>query len=135
MSRPHYDWWCNATRMIRNYPARKAEHDDLVSQSVTADMSGMPHSGGAGRSTEAAALHQMAPAKQAEYDAVRKAIEITEMLPNGELRIRLIRRIYWGEKKQPIHRAVGSLNIAEATGWRWHSGFVKLVGECFGYIV
>ena len=63
MSCPHYDWWTNATRMIRNYPARKQEHEALTAQNVTADLSGMPHgSGGAGRSTEIAALREMAPA-------------------------------------------------------------------------
>ena len=136
MSRPHYDWWCNATRMIRNYPARKAEHDELTAQNVTANMSGMPGGGGgASRTTELSALREMAPAKQREYDAVHKALEITEMLPNGNERVQLIRCIYWGGKYRPIHSVVGSLYISESTGWRWHGAFVKLVGELFGYIV
>ena len=136
MSRPHYDWWVNAIRMIRNYPARKQEHDDITAQAVTADLSGMPHGGGgAGRTTEMAALREMAPAKQAEYDAVRKAIDITRLLPNGEIRLQLIRKVYWGEKHQSIDSVVYDLYISQQTARNWHRGFVYLVGECFGYVL
>lgn len=134
MSKPRYDWWPNAVRMVRNYPARVQEYEQLHSQSCVADMSGQPHGGGASRTTENIALRQMPPAKQQEYDAVRKAVEITRRYENGEERIALIRRMYWSGKKRDINSVIVSLYIAEATGRRWHSAFIRLVGECFGYI-
>lgn len=135
MSSPHFDWWCNATRMIRNYPARKQEHDDLQSQKVTADLSGMPCGGSSGRTTENIALREMAPAKQQEYEAVRKAIDITSMLPNGDIRMKLIKKVYWGEKHCPIESVVYDLYISRQTAKNWHRAFVYLVGECFGYVL
>ena len=134
MSTNSYDWWPGVTRMIRNYPARKQEYEDLHSQTVVADLSGMPRGCGGGRTTETIALRQMAPAKQMEYDAVTKAIEITKLMPNGDLRVELIRRMYWKGKKRNIDSVVYELHIAIATGKRWHGAFVRLVGQCFGYM-
>lgn len=134
MSKPRNDWWSNAVRMVRNYPSRKAEYERLHSQSLSADMSGMPRGGDKARTTENIALLQMAPMKQAEYDAVTRAIEITKLLPNGEERVQLIQRMYWSGRKLNINDVVFDLYIAEATGKRWHSSFIRLVGECVGYI-
>ena len=134
MSSPRYDWWPSAIRMIRNDPARRAEHDDLMSQSVVADLSGMPHGEGESRPVEQIATREMAPALQQEYEAVTKALEITRLLPTGKEREKMIRQMYWGREKRPISSVVYQLHIAEVTGKRWHADFVRLVGVCFGYI-
>lgn len=44
MSKPKNDWWINAINMVRNYPTRKQEYEELHSQSFGAS-SGMPSSG------------------------------------------------------------------------------------------
>ncbi len=134
MSKPRDDWWLNAVRMVRNYPARKKEYEELHSQSLVADLSGMPKGGGVGRAVEDIALRQMAPAKQQEYDAVKRAIAITELYPDGKRRVELIRQMYWKGRKQNIDSVTIDIHVASATGKRWHSSFIRLVGECFGYI-
>lgn len=134
MSSPRDDWWSNAVRMVRNYPARKAEWEELHRQNVTANLSGMPKGGSVGRSTETIALRQMSPMKQQEYDAVTRALNITRLLPDGEKRIELIERVYWKGRKVPIAQVVHQVGIAEATARRWHARFIRQVGECVGYI-
>lgn len=134
MSTTRYDWWSNVTRMVRNYPARKAEYEELHGQSLTGDASGMPRASSVSRTTENTALREMAPAKQMEYEAVTKAIRITEMLPSGEKRIELIQRMYWKGRKLRIDDVVMSLYISDITGKRWHSEFIALVGSCYGYL-
>lgn len=133
MSNTGNDWWSNVTRMVRNYPARKAEYEALHQQSLVAETSGMPRGGGASRTTENIALRQMPPMKQQEYDAVNRAVEITRLLPNGELRLELIRRMYWQGKKLRIEDVVSGIGIAQATGWRWHAAFIRVVAQCIGY--
>ena len=134
MSRPRFDWWSNAVNMVRNYPARKAEYEDLHTKTISAQISGMPRSSDISRSTESIALKEMPPAKQREYDAVTDAIRITMMYPNGDIRVELISRVYWKHKKtQSIKDVVAGLYISEATGKRWHAAFIRLVGDCFGY--
>ena len=132
MSKPKNDWWINAINMVRNYPTRKQEYEELHSQSFGAS-SGMPSSASASRTTENLALLEMPPQKQREYEAVSQAIRITEMLPNGNLRVELIRRMYWKGKKISIDGASIGLPISEATARRWHSAFIHLVGQCIGY--
>lgn len=134
MSKPRDDWWSNAVRMVRNYPARKAEYEELHTQSLVSDMSGMPRGNGTARTTENIVLRQMAPMKQQEYDAVTRAIEITKLLPRGADRVKLIEQMYWKGRKLRIDSVIYGLGVAEATGKRWHSAFIRLVGECVGYI-
>ena len=134
MSKPRYPWWSTAVRMVRNYPTWKRQHDELHSQSCVAELSGMPHSGNVSRTTENIALQQLPPAIQNEYDAVTRAIDITMLLPDGEKRVELIRRMYWKGKKLDITDVVAHIHVAEATGKRWHGAFIQLVGECAGYI-
>lgn len=134
MSTTRYDWWSNVTRMVRNYPARKAEYEALHCQSLVADTSGMPGGSCVSRTTENIAIREMAPAKQKEYEAVTQAIRITEMLPSGDKRIELIERMYWKGRKLRIDDVVMPLYISDITGKRWHSEFIALVGSCYGYL-
>lgn len=133
MSTASNDWWCNVTRMVRNYPARKKEYEALHSQSLVADMTGMPKGEGTSRATENVALREMPRMKQQEYEAVTRAIEITRLLPNGTERLELIRRMYWAGKKLRIRDVVYGLHISEKTGERWHVSFIRIVGQCIGY--
>lgn len=134
MSTARYDWWSNVTRMVRNYPARKAEYEELHRQSLTANNSGMPNGGGVSRTIENIVAREMAPAKQMEYEAVTQAIKITEMLPSGDKRIELIERMYWKGRKLRIDDVVMPLCISDITGKRWHSEFITLVSSCYGYL-
>ena len=134
MSKPRFPWWSTAVRMVRNYPIWKADYDELHAQSCVADMGGMPSGGEVSRKTENIALRQLPPAIQNEYDAVSRAIEITLLMPDGEKRVDLIRRMYWRGKKLNVTDVIPQIPVAEATGWRWHSAFIHLVGECAGYI-
>ena len=133
MSKPRFSWGPSALTMVRNYPAWKAELEELQSQSVTAGSGGLPSGGEVSRKTENIALRQLPPAKQREYDAVTQALEITGMMPDGSRRVELIRQMYWKGKKLRITDVIGRIGVAEATGWRWHSAFIELVGTCAGY--
>lgn len=133
MSKPRFDWWSNASNMVRNYPSRKAEYEELHRQIIAAQISGMPHNSNVSRTVEVSALREMPPARQKEYDAVNSAIHITEMYPNGKSRLELIRLMYWNGGKRNIADISPALYISEATGKRWHSDFIRLVGVCFGY--
>lgn len=134
MSKPRDDWFRNAVWTVRNYPARKAEYEELHRQSMCSDMSGLPRGGGDGRTTENIAIREMAPMKQLEYDAVTRAIEVTRLLPDGNNRVTMIDRMYWRGKKLNIDDVIYTVGVAEATGKRWHGAFIRLVGEFMGYI-
>ena len=133
MSRPRYRWWGFVRRMIRDYRGLKAAYEDLHSQSITADTSGMPKGGGTGRAVEDIALRQLPKDDQEVYDAVSRAVEITELLPDGELKLALIKLMYWSEKTLTAKSAALLLHISKRTAERWHGEFVKLTAKCYGF--
>lgn len=133
MSKPKDDWWANAVNMVRNYPARKAEYDELHRVSLSAFGNGMPSNTDISRSTERISLREMPLMKQKEYEAVTRAIETTKRLPDGDKRLELIKRMYWSGRKLNIGQVIYQLGISEATGKRWHGYFIRLVGRCAGY--
>ena len=135
MSKPKDDWFKNAVWVVRNYPARKEEYEQLHIPLTGSPASGMPKSGSVSRAAENVALRTMAPMKQLEYDSVTRAIEVTRLLPDGDLRIGLIDRMYWRGKKLNLDDVTYPIGIAEATGKRWHGAFIRLVGEFLGYII
>lgn len=107
MSKPRYRWWGFARRMIRDYRSLKVECD--TQNCLSAD-------------------------DRKAYDAVARAIEITNLRPDGKERLAMIRYVYWYKKEHTVKDAAPRLHIAEATAKRWHGDFVRLVGKCYGLL-
>lgn len=135
MSKQRYRWWRYVRRMIRDYPELKDALNELHRQSLTADMSGMPKGGSAGRTVESIALRQLSPDDQKDYDAVNRAVQITQLRADGNERLTLIRYVYWYPKEHTIKDAAPRNNVSEATAKRWHGDFVRLVAKCRGFSV
>lgn len=133
MSRPRKRWWGFARRMIRDYKSLERQMKDLHAQSITANISGMPRGGGAGRIVESAALRQLPAEDQKVHDAVSQAVSLTRSLPDGSDRYRLIELMYWEKKSLPIKAAAMQIHVSEVTAKRWHGDFVHLVGRCYGF--
>ena len=69
MSKPRDPWWPYIKNVLRLYPFLKRELDARRSQSVTVRYNKTGEGSGAGRKTEQAALRELDPARQREYDA------------------------------------------------------------------
>ena len=134
MSSPRYRWWGFVRRMIRDYRGLKVEHDDLHQQSLSSAPSGSP-GGGDGRTVENIALKQLPADDQKVYDAVTRAVEITKLLPDGDLKVALIRFVYWGQGQRRVEDVPLVLPVSRRTAIRWHGDFVRLVGKCYGFEV
>ena len=125
MSRPRHGWWSYAKYMIRQYPALKARLDELQSQSVTANLSGMPHGGGVSDPTADAATRELPTEKQREFEAVRGAVESTlAHKGTGRERLELIRLVYWANT-HTLEGAALKLHISSPTAKRWNGDFVR----------
>lgn len=132
MSSPRYGWWQYAKYMIRIYPELKQELELLQAQKVTAGSMEVRGSNTASRTTETAALKQLSPAKQRQYDAVSKAIEITKRSRNGDIKLNVIDLVFW-KASHKIDGAAMRLYIGETTAKRYHCDFIRLVGYCYGF--
>ena len=128
MSKPRYGWWSYAKYLTKKYPELKQEYDTIHSQHIAADLSKiLGSSSNTSRSTEIVALLQLLPARQADYDAVTKAIEQTKRLKNGAERLRFIDMVFW-KQSHNIDGAAYALGYSDITGKRFHSDFLRLVG-------
>lgn len=121
--------------MIRDYRGLKIEYDDLHSQSMTANASGTRGGGGNHRAIESIVLRELSADDQKAYDAVTQAIGLTELMPDGMHRLKLIRYVYWCEKQHNVKDAALLIPVSRRTAERWHSAFVRLVGSCYGFEV
>ena len=132
MSKPRYHWWAYAKAMVRMYPQLKREYDALHAQRVTTTPDCVPGGkGGVSRVVEITALRQLPPARQAEYDAVTKAIELTKKRQNAADRLALIDLVFW-KGTHKLEGAAMKLYISDSTARRYHTDFLRLVGFCRG---
>ena len=127
MSKPRYGWWSYAKYMVRVYPKLKTELQDQQSQRITREIAAV--SGGARvcRITEDTAFRLLPPAKQAEYDAVTKAVEATRQLKTGRERLALIDMVFW-KQSHTLDGAAFVLGYSDSTAKHFHGDFLRLVG-------
>lgn len=131
MSKPKHDWWPYVKGMIRRYPKLREEYAEIHNQSVTANYSGMPKGGGAGRTVESIAIRELPSTHQREYEAVRKAIEITMRYPNGIQRLKVIKMVLW-DGQYTLEGAAVRVPCSWRTAAQWHGEFIRLVASCYG---
>lgn len=132
MSKPRCGWWSYAKYMIRRYPFLAARLRDLKSPPVTPSLSGMPFSRAVSDSTALAALRELPPAWQREYEAVAAAVAETLRRPDGQDRMRLVRLVFW-QRSHTLEGAAMEIPVSYRTARRWHTQFILLVGEKYGF--
>lgn len=111
--------------MIRDYPALAKEYKELHEQKITADISGMPGGGNVSRGTEDIAIRQLPRSKQLEYDAVRRAVEVTGMLKTGRERLRIMELVFW-KQSHTLDGAAYATNISYDTAIGYHGDFIMI---------
>ena len=131
MSKPRYDWWGYVKGMIRRYPQLKEEYADLHRQSTTANYSGMPGGGGAGRAVEEVAIRELPATRQREYEAVRRAIAATERMNSSRDRLMIIDLVFW-KRTRTLEGAALMVPCSYRTAQRYHETFIELVATEYG---
>lgn len=131
MSKPRYPWWGYIRNVIRAYPARKREYEQLHEQSVTANISGMPGGVGVSRGTEDIAIRELPYTRQREYEAVKRAIEAASRLPNGKERIRIIDLVYW-KRSHTLDGAALAVGYGYDRARQLHGEFIRSVAANYG---
>ena len=127
VSKPRYGWWSFAKHLVRTYPELKQEYDALHAPRITADTTRIPGGGSVSKPTENTALRSLPAARQADYDAVTKAIEMTSRLKTGPERLKLIDMVFW-KQSHTLDGASYALGYSYENGQRYHQDFLRLVG-------
>ena len=103
--KPMKIWWTYAKAMIRQYPQIKNDGE----------------------------IKKLSPIKQKEFEAVKKAIELTQKRRNAESRMQVIEAVLWN-KGCTLAQAATRLYLSEGSAFRYHCDFILLVGECYGLV-
>lgn len=134
MSGREYDWWPYVMSMVRRYPELKARQRDLARTSVTTNWGGVRTSGGKNcRSVEDAAARELKGTAGREFRALHRAVSLTELLPGGRDRLRLISLLLW-EGKKSLAEAVSEIPCSPANAEKWQDDFLTLVAEFYGLL-
>ena len=133
MSKPRYGWWPYVKNIIRRYPALKEAHDELQKQRVTASYNAEIVSKAPGRPVERAATRTMGKTMKKEFKAVYEALEALEGVPESEKRIEIINLVYW-RRSHTLQGAAIKHHVSYRTARRWHTEFIYLVAEKYGFI-
>lgn len=131
MSRTRYDWWGYVKGMIRRYPALRAEYADLHSQSVTPGYGGVSGGGGPGRAVEEVILRELPTTRQREYEAVRRAIAVTEHMRSSRDRLKIIDLVFW-KRTHTLEGAALTIPCSYRTARRYHEAFIEEVAKGYG---
>ena len=131
MSKPRYKWWGYIKAVIRSYPALKKDYEDLHEMSITSKLSGMPGGGSASRGTENIAIKELPYTMQREYEAVKRAIATTELMPAGKERLALVDMVFW-KRSHTLSGAAYKLNLSPSTAQRYHGEFIRMVAKAYG---
>lgn len=133
MSKPRYDWWPYVKGMIRRYPELKSEYDELHRARITQCFSDSPTGNSTeNRTTEIISIRELPTTRQREYEAVQRAIKMTESAPKtGSLRMKLIDLIFW-KRSHSLEGAALDLYISYQTARGYHSDFIYLVAKNYG---
>ena len=130
MGRSRYNWWPFMLNIIRDYPARAKQLQELQSQSIVADNSGMPKSGSAGRAVESLAMKQLPRHEQREYEAVHKALIRTKRMKGAKSRLEIVKLTMW--KGYSLDGAAMIVHESRDTTRRYRWQFVMLVALMYG---
>ena len=141
-------WWMESVRRaIINYPVLKAKKDELQTMATTPAVKSVtveggktvtvyPTGGGGGnsRKTETVALRELPPMEEKALNAVRNALEATELLPDGKHRTALIKAYWWKMEHRNLDWSAAYVNVSERTARRWNNAFVWTVAMEMGFV-
>jgi len=113
-----YTWWGYAKNMVRCYPQRVAQYEDIIAMSVTPSLTGLPR----GNSPRDAVGDIVARAQDEpqykEYWAVKRALEICDgIAPEFNDFVRLY---YWTTPRLQLWDIADRLHYSPETIRKWN---------------
>lgn len=128
----HKPYYRDVRGAIRRYPLYCERLEE--SRSNTQGMGVAVTTGTISKPTERLALLELPTERErAEYDAVKRAIEITKALPTGRSRLEVIRLKYWTRTRYDLITAAMAIHYSPQQTWRFHVDFEQLVARFLYY--
>lgn len=122
-----YTWWGYAKNMVRSYPQRVAQYEDIIAMSVTPSLSGLPHGSSVGDPVGETIAQAEDRPQYLEYWAVKRALEICDSIaPEFKDFVRLY---YWTEPRLQLVDIADRLHYAPETVRKWNKRLLYMVAK------
>lgn len=128
-----YIWWGYAKQMIRVYPLRKAQYEDIITPSLVPSNDGLPHGTGVSNPVEKMILSAEQDNAYKEYWAVHQAINVMRQR-RGLLFCDFVKLYYWTQPRLKLDEIAATLNLSPRTIGEWNKVFIKLVARNRGWL-
>ena len=122
-----YAWWSYAKGMIRAYPVRVAQYEDIISMSVTPSLSGMPHASTPGDPVGEIIGRAEKQAQYKEYWSVKRAIDICKGVSPAFCDF--VRLYYWTTPRLHLEEIAAQLNYSPDTIRKWNKRLIYTVAR------
>lgn len=120
-------WWGYVKNIIRAYPLRAAQYEDILRMNVTPSLSGMPHGSGPGDPVGELIAKADGKAQYHEYWAVKKGLaQCMGISPDFCAFVRLY---YWTTPRLQLEMIADRLNYSPETVRRWNKRLIYAVAK------
>ncbi len=114
MSKPRYDWWSYVKSIVKKYPALCVQFAHV------------------GDIDEDTPIEELGGVLLREYEAVRRAINATRRLPDGEDRLKVVELVHW--HGHTLTAAADTVGHPLLVVKRWAKDFVYFTAEAYGLL-
>ena len=113
--------------MIRAYPLRAAQYEDILRMNVTPSLSGMPHGSEPGDPVGELLISAEGKALYHEYWAVKKALQVCSAIAPEFCQF--VRLYYWTTPRLQLEQIADRLNYSPETIRRWNKRLIYTVAR------
>lgn len=121
-----YSWWSYVKGMVRAFPQRVAQYEDIIAMSVTPSLSGMPHSSTPSDQIGDVLGKAESRAQYQEYWCVKRSLTICGTNPAF---IDFVRLYYWTEPHLQLEEIADALHYSPETIRRWNKKLIYTVAR------
>ena len=122
-----FGWWPYVKSMIRNYPLRAAQYEDILSMHITPVLSGMPHGSTPGDPVGELIAKADGKATYKEYWAVKRALDVcASTSPDFCAFVRLY---YWTTPRLQVEHIGARLHYSPETIRKWNRRLIYQVAR------
>ena len=122
-----FGWWPYVKSMIRNYPLRAAQYEDILSMHTTPVLSGMPHGSTPGDPVGELIAKADGKATYQEYWAVKRALDVCASI--GPDFCAFVRLYYWTTPRLQLEQIAARLHYSTETIRKWNRRLIYQVAR------
>ena len=127
-----FGWWSYAKSMIRNYPARKLQYEEMLQQHTAPRLDGTPNAKARGDPVGALLEKVEKTAVYKEFSAVNSALRVCSS--RNPYLLEFVKLYYWRRPGLSLEKIADKLNYSPETIRKWNKTLIYTVANYRGLL-